>query len=77
MDRLRQDVRFALRTLRRELGFSAMIVLTLAIGIGVNTAVFSVVRSVLLAPLPYRDADRLVMLWTDNPEEGVREARSA
>ena len=77
MDRLRQDVRYALRTLRRDAGFSAMIVLTLAIGIGVNTAVFSVVRSVLLEPLPYEDADRLVMVWSDLPAEGVHEARSS
>src|SRR5688572_6188026 len=77
MDNVRQDVRYALRTLRRDVGFAAMTVLTLAIGIGVNTAVFSVVRSVLLKPLAYHDSDRLVMLWTDIASQGVHEAASA
>jgi hypothetical protein len=64
MDVLAQDLRFTLRTLRRDLGFTATIVLTLALGIGVNTAVFGVVRSTLLKPLPYEDPDRLAMVWT-------------
>jgi predicted permease len=77
VDRAWQDVRYALRTLRRDFAFTALIVLILAIGIGLNTAVFSVVRAVLLAPLPYEDPARLTMLWTDIPEEGVRESPSA
>lgn len=77
MDILRQDVRYALRTLRRDRGFAAVVVLTLAVGIGLNTAVFSVVRAVLLEPLPYKDPDRLVMLWSGLPERGVQDATSA
>ncbi len=59
-EQLWQDVRFGLRTLRRNAGFATIAILTLAIGIAVNTAVFSVVNTVLLRALPYPDADRLV-----------------
>jgi predicted permease len=77
MDVLWQDLRHALRTLRRDVGFTAVIVLTLAIGIGANTAVFSIVHSTLLTPLPYRDHGRLTMIWTDIGARGVHEAGSA
>jgi putative ABC transport system permease protein len=68
-----RDLRHALRMIRRAPGFSAIAIATFAIGIGVNTAVFTVVNGVLLRPLQYPDADRITMLWVDNRRQGIRE----
>ncbi|HEX6217256.1 MAG TPA: ABC transporter permease, partial [Vicinamibacterales bacterium] len=60
--------RFALRTLRRQPTFVLVAVLTLALGIGANTAIFSVIKTVVLNPLPYEDPEKIAVLWEVNPE---------
>src|SRR5260370_37533931 len=67
LDTLARDVRYGLRTLRRNPMFTAVALLTLAIGIGANTAVFSVVNGVLLKPLPYPKSEELVAVWQSAP----------
>ena len=63
-----QDLRYSVRMLLKRKGFTAVAALTLAFGVGANTAVFSVINAVLIRPLPFADADRLVMIWETQPD---------
>jgi putative ABC transport system permease protein len=76
-DEAGQDVRYAARTLRKNLAFVSTAAATLSLAIGANTAMFSVVNAVVLRPFPYRSSERLVMLWTEDPTQNLREGRSA
>ena len=70
LDRIRQDLAYGIRGLARNPGFAAVVVLTLALGIGANTAIFSVVHGVLMRPLPYRAPEQLVILNQAAPKIG-------
>ena len=75
MDALLQDIRFGLRLLRRTPGFTLAAMLALALGIGATTAVFTLLDRVVLRPLPYPDADRLLMVWETNDTKGLSHER--
>jgi putative ABC transport system permease protein len=70
MELIKRDVVYAFRTLARRPGFAAVALLTIALGIGINTAIFSIINAVLLRPLPFRDPDRIVSLFTVLKEQG-------
>src|SRR5580765_8537990 len=74
MDVLRQDFAFALRLLRRDKAFAIAVILTLGVCLGANTAIFTIVRSVLLRPLPYPESERLVLMYDAFPGAGVERA---
>src|SRR2546422_5338534 len=77
MQTLWQDFRYGFRTAIKNPVFSIIIVVTLALGIGANTAIFSVVNAVLLRPLPYPQSDRLIMLYSAWPGQGIPRSGSA
>jgi hypothetical protein len=71
---LRQDLAYGLRTLRRAPTFTLTAILTIALGIGANTAIFSVVHGIVFQPLPFPQPEQLVRVWSSNPEAGSRQA---
>ncbi len=70
VDSFAQDMRYGLRTLRRSPGFTIVAAVTLSLGIGASTAIFTVANTVMFRPLPFNDPQRLVRLWESNPEKG-------
>ena len=72
METLRQDIRYGARMLLKAPSVSIVATIALALGIGANTAIFSVVNAVLLKPLPFASADQLMMVWETNPSRGQK-----
>ena len=77
LESLFTDCRYGLRAMRRNPAFTLTAVLTIALGIGANTAMFSVVNAVMLRPLPWSDADRIALIWTDDPIRGLHREGTA
>ena len=71
LEEIAQDIRYGLRTLAKSYGFTTVAVLTLALGIGANSAIFSFVDGVLLKPLPYPDPERILQVWESRPAAGT------
>src|SRR5690349_17874943 len=77
MDQLLTDIRYGVRSLLKRPAFTAIALLTLALGIGVNSAIFSAVDSILLRPLPLKDPERLVSVWEQTPRDGIQQNEAA
>ncbi|HEU4836102.1 MAG TPA: hypothetical protein VFS90_16860, partial [Pyrinomonadaceae bacterium] len=77
MDQIFADLRYGLRSLMKRPGSTTVALVTLALGIGVNTAIFSAVDSILLRPLPLKDPERLVSVWEQTPALGIQQNQAA
>src|SRR5512145_1533977 len=76
MSSILQDLRHGLRSLAKNPGYAAVAVLTLGLGVGANTAIFSVLQAVVLRDLPYHDADRIAVMWTKNIRQNLPDGSS-